>query len=73
MAATMGLAEAKNSFSKVTAEVSRAGRPVTVLKSNKPWAVVQPASSAAQADRAALDVAIDFMSEYADVFRELVT
>lgn len=68
-AVTMGLAEAKNNFSKVTAEVNRTGRPVTVLKNNRPWVVIQPAAGAAQAD--AVDVAVDFMDEYADVFREL--
>ena len=44
-AITMGLAEAKNSFSRVTAEVNRTGRPVTVLKNNKPWVVIQPADA----------------------------
>ena len=68
-AITMGLAEAKNNFSKVTAEVNRTGRPVTVLKNNKPWVVIQPASAVAKDD--AVDVAIDFMDEYADVFTEL--
>jgi len=68
-AVTMGLAEAKNNFSKVTAEVNRTGRPVTVLKNNRPWVVIQPAAEAAQTD--AVDVAVDFMDEYADVFREL--
>ena len=66
-ALTMALAEAKNNFSRVTAEVNRTGRPVTVLKNNKPWVVIQPATPAA-AD--AVDVAIDFMDEYADVFAE---
>ena len=68
-AVTMGLAEAKNNFSKVTAEVNRTGRPVTVLKNNRPWVVIQPAAGAAQTDT--VDVAVDFMDEYADVFREL--
>lgn len=68
-ALTMGLAEAKNNFSKVTAEVNRTGRPVTVLKNNKPWVVIQPAAAAR--DGNAVDVAVDFMDEYADVFREL--
>lgn len=36
MAITMGLAEAKNNFSRVTAEVNRTGRPVTVMKNNRP-------------------------------------
>lgn len=68
-APAMGLAEAKNNFSNVTAEVNRTGRPVTVLKNNKPWVVIQPAAAAR--DGNAVDVAVDFMDEYADVFREL--
>lgn len=65
----MGLAEAKNNFSRVTAEVNRAGRPATVLKNNKPWVVIQPATTPSATD--AVDAAIDFMDEYADVFAEL--
>lgn len=65
-ALTMGLAEAKNNFSRVTAEVNRTGRSVTILKNNKPWVVIQPARSSS-----ATDVAVDFMDEYADVFEEL--
>lgn len=66
-ALTMGLAEAKNNFSRVTAEVNRTGRSVTILKNNKPWVVIQPARSSSSA----IDVAVDFMDEYADVFEEL--
>ena len=66
-ALTMGLAEAKNNFSRVTAEVNRTGRSVTILKNNKPWVVIQPARSSSSAT----DVAVDFMDEYADVFEEL--
>lgn len=66
-ALTMGLAEAKNNFSRVTAEVHRTGRSVTILKNNKPWVVIQPARSSSSA----ADVAVDFMDEYADVFEEL--
>ena len=62
---TMGLAEAKANFSKVAAEVNRTGRPVTLLKNNRPWAVIAPV------DPSALDVAVDFMDEYSDVFEEL--
>ena len=71
MAITMGLAEAKNNFSRVTAEVNRTGRPVTVMKNNKPWVTINPAATQSGADRDAVDVAIDFMDEYADVFKEL--
>ena len=66
-ALTMGLAEAKTNFSRLTAEVNRTGRPVTVLKNNKPWVVIQPAG----AEVSAVDIAVDFMDEYADVFEEL--
>ena len=66
-ALTMGLAEAKNNFSRVTAEVNRTGRSVTILKNNKPWVVIQPARSSSSAT----DVAVDFMDEYTDVFEEL--
>lgn len=66
-ALTLGLAEAKNNFSKVTAEVNRTGRPVTILKNNKPWVVIQPASAASNI----VDVAVDFMDEYSSVFSEL--
>ena len=64
----MGLTEAKNNFSRVTAEVNRTGRPVTILKNNKPWVVIQPATTPAATD--VVDVAIDFMGEYANVFAE---
>lgn len=66
-ALTMGLAEAKNNSSRVTAEVNRTGRSVTILKNNMPWVVIQPARSSSSAT----DVAVDFMDEYADVFEEL--
>lgn len=66
-ALTMGLAEAKNNFSKVTSEVNKTGRPVTVLKNNKPWVVIQPASTANDI----VDIAVDFMDEYSDIFEEL--
>ena len=65
MAVTIGLAEAKTNFSRVTAEVNRTGVPVTVLKNNKPWVVIAPV------ERSAADVAVDFMDEYANVFEEL--
>ncbi|WP_314921356.1 type II toxin-antitoxin system Phd/YefM family antitoxin [Slackia exigua] len=64
---TMGLAEAKNNFSRVTSEVNKTGRSVTILKNNKPWVVIQPV----QGSTNAVDVAVDFMDEYADVFEEL--
>ena len=64
---TMDLAEGENNFSKVTTEVNKSGRSVTVLKNNRPWVVIQPASAA----KDAVDVAVNFMDEYTDVFEEL--
>ena len=64
---TMDLAEVENNFSKVTTEVNKSGRSVTVLKNNRPWVVIQPASAA----KDAVDVAVNFMDEYTDVFEEL--
>ena len=64
---TIGLGDAKNNFSRVTAEANRTGKPVTILKNNRPWVVIQPAQQA----ESAVDVAVDFMDAYADVFEEL--
>ena len=68
-AVTIGLAEAKNNFSRVTAEVNRTGRPVTVFKNNRPWVTISPAAGAAASDT--VSQAVDFMDEYADVFEAL--
>jgi len=54
---TIGLAEAKKNFSKLTSEVNRTGKPVTVLKNNKPWVVIAPASALADGK----DVAVDLL------------
>lgn len=58
-AITIGFSEAKNNFSKVTAEVNRTGRPITILKNNKPWVVIQPADKAF-----GTDTAVDFSDAY---------
>ena len=55
---TIGLAEAKKNFSKITSEVNRTGKPVTVLKNNKPWVVIQPASALVENEE---DIAIDLL------------
>ena len=47
--------------------ITWAGKPVTILKNNRPWVVIQPAQQAVSA----VDVAVDFMDAYADVFEEL--
>ena len=56
---TVGLAEAKKNFSKITAEVNRTGKPVTVLKNNKPWVVIQPSSAFLENSE---DVVVDLLS-----------
>ena len=68
-AAAIGLAEAKDSFTRVTAEVNRTGKPVPVLRNNRPWVTISPAAGIAKPDMVA--VAVDFMDENADVFDEL--
>lgn len=68
-ATTNGLAETKNNFSRVTAEVNRTGKPATVLRNNRPWVTISPAAGIAKPDMVA--VAVDLMDEYADVFDEL--
>lgn len=60
-ATTNGLAETKNNFSRVTAEVNRTGRPVTVLRNNRPWVTISPAAGIAKPDMVA--VAVDLMDE----------
>ena len=40
--ATVGMAEAKTNFSKLTASVNATGVPVTVFKNNKPWVEIRP-------------------------------
>ena len=66
-ALTMDFAEVRDNFSEVADEVNKSGRSVTVLRNDRPWVVIQPASAA----RNAVDVAADFMDEYVDVFEEL--
>lgn len=68
-ATTIGLAEAKNNFSRVTAEVNRTGKPVTVLRNNRPWVTISPAAGIAKPDMVA--VAVNLMDDYADAFDEI--
>lgn len=70
-AITIGLAEAKNNFSRVTAEVNRTGKPITVFKNNRPWVTISPAQPQTDSSDSSMLVAIDFMDEYADVFEKL--
>lgn len=62
----MDFTEVRDNFSEVAAEVNKSGRSVTVLRNNRPWVVIQPTSAA----RNAVDVAVDLMDEYTDVFEE---
>ena len=39
---TVGMADAKTNFSRITANVNRTGIPVTVFKNNKPWVEIRP-------------------------------
>lgn len=40
--ATVGMAEAKTNFSKLTANANATGIPITVFKNNKPWVEIRP-------------------------------
>lgn len=42
---TATVAETRAHFSKIAAEVSRSGKPVTVFRNSKPWVVIAPISS----------------------------
>lgn len=68
-ATTIGLAEAKNKFSRVTAEVNHTDKPITLLRNNHPWVTITPAAGMTKPDMVA--VAVGFMDEYANVFDEL--
>lgn len=39
---TIGMAEAKTNFSRITAKVNETGRSVVVFKNNKPWVEIRP-------------------------------
>ena len=39
---TIGMADAKTNFSRITANVNKTGIPVTVFKNNKPWVEIRP-------------------------------
>lgn len=41
----VGLKEAKEQFSALTARVNALGAPVTIMKHNRPWVVIQPADA----------------------------
>ncbi len=43
----VGVREAKNRFSELTAEVNATGAPLTVLRNNKPWVTIYPADAEA--------------------------
>lgn len=47
----VGLREAKNRFSELTAMVNASGVPLTVLKNNRPWVVIEPVDARAQEQR----------------------
>lgn len=42
---TVGMADAKTNFSRITANVNATGIPVTVFKNNKPWVEICPLAS----------------------------
>lgn len=51
VAHTVGIREAKNRFSELTAMVNASGVPLTVMKNRKPWVVIEPVDAQAQERR----------------------
>lgn len=51
----VGVREAKNRFSELTALVNQTGAELVVLKNSRPWVVIQPADAAAEDRRTRLD------------------
>ena len=51
----VGVREAKNRFSELTARVNELGTELVVLKNNRPWVVIHPADSEAADRRARLE------------------
>ena len=51
----VGVCEAKNRFSGLTALVNQTGAELVVLKGGRPWVVIQPADAAAEDCRTCLD------------------
>lgn len=67
---TVGLTEAMRYFSQLASEANRAGQNLAVMKGSQPRIVIQPVSLGLR-DQELLDVAVDFIDEYSDVFEEL--
>ena len=51
----VGVREAKNRFSELTAQVNELGTELVVLKNNRPWVIIHPADSEAASRRARLE------------------
>ena len=51
----VGVREAKNRFSELTALVNQTGAELVVLKNHRPWVFIQPADAAAEDRRTRLD------------------
>ena len=64
----IALKEIEGNFAYIADEVNRTGLPVTVLKDNRPWVIAGPVVPSGTTERGAVDTALDFMNEYADVF-----
>lgn len=52
---SVGVREAKARFSSLTEAVNELGAPLTVLKNNRPWVVIQPADAALAEKRRRLE------------------
>ena len=61
------MVKAMASVSRGTEEANGSGVPLTTSINDGPWVASEPV------ERDVMDVAIDFMDEYAEVFEELAT
>lgn len=62
---TVGMADAKTNFSRITANVNATGIPVTVFKNNKPWVEICPL--AAKSDSRIPKETLEAMREIEDM------
>ena len=61
---TIGFTEAKAKLSLTTTEVNRTGRPILVIKNNRPWVTISPAVKTASKQSPC--TAFGCLSQYAD-------
>ncbi|MCL1799558.1 MAG: type II toxin-antitoxin system Phd/YefM family antitoxin [Eggerthellaceae bacterium] len=56
---TIGFTEARRNLSKITDEVNRTGRPVTILKNSRPFVTISPVDNIASEEDSILRDALE--------------